>query len=449
MARKVFLSVLGTSFYSKCKYAKAETGFCSAETRFIQIASLEYNVAKEWNSSDIGYILITDQSEKDNWHRSESGKRLRNSFAKEEEAYEWLEDEIESMNLPFEVKPLKIKDGKNEEEIWDIFEKLYDVIEDEDELYIDITHGFRYIPMFMIVFCNYVKFLKKCTVKKISYGNFETMDKQTRIAPIIDITSFSTLQDWTAASDEFISTGSVAKLSKLYMPEIKYRLRLSLGEDEGAQALNNFIKKLTTLVNELTLCQGKRLIDADSISNSSYSLKEIETIDTLSPFKPLLEKIRTTLDRFDVNANTKNGIAAAKWCCDNGQYQQAITLLQETIVSMVCEMVGLDWSKEIKRKYVNIAFITLADKKIIDGETVVDTPDDKDLLIEERIALIEQIKTLPIVNDLKGYFSTLTAYRNKINHGTMLEGRQFKNVDNIATSIKDLTNKIFELTYTN
>ena len=49
MARKVFISVLGTGFYDACKYVK--DGFISSETRYIQQATLEYlKVKNNWTT---------------------------------------------------------------------------------------------------------------------------------------------------------------------------------------------------------------------------------------------------------------------------------------------------------------------------------------------------------------------------------------------------------------
>ena len=45
MARKVFMSVLGTGFYSECTYVGANT---RTQTRFIQEATLNEIGAKAW-----------------------------------------------------------------------------------------------------------------------------------------------------------------------------------------------------------------------------------------------------------------------------------------------------------------------------------------------------------------------------------------------------------------
>ena len=77
MARKVFLSVLGAGFYDKCKYSKERECFCSSETRFIQVATLECLKANDWNEGDAVYVLLTEKARKLNWLTSESGKRKK------------------------------------------------------------------------------------------------------------------------------------------------------------------------------------------------------------------------------------------------------------------------------------------------------------------------------------------------------------------------------------
>lgn len=66
MARKVFISVLGTGFYGQCKYVTPE--FTSTKTRFIQQATIEkLSNAGEWTSDDNIIILLTSKAKTANW----------------------------------------------------------------------------------------------------------------------------------------------------------------------------------------------------------------------------------------------------------------------------------------------------------------------------------------------------------------------------------------------
>ena len=58
MARKVFMSVLGSTNYQECLYVDSAEDFRSHQTKFIQTAMLE-KIAKSWTDSDVANIFIT------------------------------------------------------------------------------------------------------------------------------------------------------------------------------------------------------------------------------------------------------------------------------------------------------------------------------------------------------------------------------------------------------
>ena len=139
MARKVFISVLGTGFYGKCVYFKDD--FKSTETRFIQRATLEMLTRDgSWNAeTDKGFILLTEKARTANW-LIENNYRLNYQNNKEKpvkEPYTCLHDELIEAQLPLEITPVDIPDGKDEREMWEIFEKVFSLLEEGDELYFD------------------------------------------------------------------------------------------------------------------------------------------------------------------------------------------------------------------------------------------------------------------------------------------------------------------------
>lgn len=194
MGRKVFTSVLGTGFYGACKYVK--DGFVSTETRFIQQATLEYVKAHEWGATGYWYFFIDSKAkETTNWDKTiASRQNMRLNIS---ESYEGLESILEKMELLlFKCQSVYIHDGKDEDEMWGIFNEIFNQIEEGDELYFDLTHSFRYLPMLVLVLNNYAKFLKNVTTKHISYGNYEARNTSKNEAPIVDLLPLS-LQDWT------------------------------------------------------------------------------------------------------------------------------------------------------------------------------------------------------------------------------------------------------------
>jgi len=145
MARRVFLSFLGTNNYVDCYYKfNGEKG---SLVKYIQ-----QDILKRF-AFDAGFIFTTEESRKKNWEDyphygdKDINKGLKTRLSK----YTY----ISQVDIPF---------GKNEVELWEIFQILYDKIEEGDEIVFDITHSFRSLPMLTMVFLNYVKLLKKVKV---------------------------------------------------------------------------------------------------------------------------------------------------------------------------------------------------------------------------------------------------------------------------------------------
>ena len=69
------------------------------------------------------------------------------------------------MDMSFQA--VHIPEGKSTEEMWELFEVIYSQLQEGDELYLDITNSFRYLPMLLVVLVNYAKMLKNVTVKAI------------------------------------------------------------------------------------------------------------------------------------------------------------------------------------------------------------------------------------------------------------------------------------------
>ena len=402
MARKVFISVLGTGPYSECMYGINNNPIMS--TRYIQLATLKnllqagIDNEEQWTENDAALIFVTSKSKSDQWIVGKTREGIER---------EGLKAESEKMNLPFELAPIDIKDGKNEDEIWEIFNTIFRQIKEGDELYFDITHAFRYLPMLLLVLVNYAKFLKNVTVKSISYGNF--MDPND-VKPIMDLTSISVLQDWTVAAGQYLENGSVSRLVSLCEQEFKPILRETKGADVAAQNFRAFVTKLSDVTEERKTCRGLDIIKSTSFKGLKECADNLEET-FVDAFNPIFEKIKSSLVSFDEKENIRNGLSAAVWCYDNGLFQQAATILQEFVVSFFCLRHGIAINDDGNREIVNKAFrIKYDNKREEDWDIAAEKKDKlKDVLSDD---LFEN-------NTLVTEFKTLTDVRNDFNHSGM------------------------------
>lgn len=354
MARKVFISVLGTGYYEACKYTKGS--FCSTETRFIQQATLEYlKVHNNWTTKnndgevvDRVIILLTDGARKTNWSQT----KRTNKITGEEDDYLGLEQVLQNMNLPCPIEALSIPDGKSEEEMWKIFNTVYDALKPNDELYFDLTHSYRYLPMLVLVLSNYAKFLKGVKVKHISYGNYEARDTASKKAPLMNILPLTMLQDWTFAAADLIQNGNIKKLQELkednsLVPLLRERGKKNIDRRMAEGYLDAYIESLNNFLNDMKLCQGPNILRGESINNINSCHEQVVDVfeNVIAPIPPIINKIQDSLRGFEqtdsINSESLiNGYMSAKWCYEHQLYQQAITILDENLTTHFCKYLG-------------------------------------------------------------------------------------------------------------
>ena len=409
MARKVFISVLGTGFYSECRYQRED--FLSSSTRFIQIATLEKIGAKDWDKDDVVYVLLTDQARKANW------------TPEKEETYYGLAREIEAMHLPCRVEGIKISDGANEEQIWEIFNTIYGVLQEGDELYFDLTHAFRFLPMLMLVMSNYAHFLRNTQVKEMVYGNFEARDKNANIAPMTDLLPLMSVQEWSYAAGQYLDSGSAKALKDVSLRELSPYLD---GSNLVATESKELIKHLDRVVKDLQNCRGKDLYKAKFVRKLKKALQNVET-PPLRALSPILETLQRDFDIFVETQDPVNGYVAAQWCFQKGLYQQSITLLQESLTTLLFLRNGLN----VENKKLRIGMGSVARYHAPSSKN-----GKKYELNEVTKPLYETLCTDPFFTEaFAAQFNSLSDYRNDYNHAGMTQ--EAKSADKITTKIED------------
>ena len=224
MPRKVFISFLGTGpdnkGYDKVCYANAD--FKSTKTPFIQQATLQWIKKSDGALPDVSYILLTPKAKELNWGALK--KRLAGMGVK----YETVE------SLP---------NGDNEKEITKIFKAVDEVIQEGDHLYLDLTHGFRYMPMLMLIAAHSAIVTKKASIVHCSYGGF--LSAKNKVAPIIDLLPMVKLLGETSQKN-----GEQAK-TELFekFPEKKIKIlvcgEVSVGAKEIEEQLNIAVSKMS------------------------------------------------------------------------------------------------------------------------------------------------------------------------------------------------------------
>lgn len=426
MARKVFISFLGTNNYLQCHYTI--NGKISVLTRFIQEALINH-YCMEWTESDEIIIFGTDGemgSIQKNWH---DGGHKKESENKEIEN-KGLFGILKSKNLKAKLSDITvIPKGFSEEEIWEIFSIVFGKLQNEDNIIFDVTHTFRSIPIFSVILLNYARLLKNTKHIAIHYGAFEKLGSRSevkllplkqRIAPVLDIKTLVNLQDWTIAARNFIDYGKVDKIHNLLEERYKQLIRNSEGKNIEAQKLKNIDKKLIAHSESITLNKIENIIKGDDLKTALNEVKISETV-MAPPFKPLIEKIEDKIKGFCKNS-LNNIFSATEWCIQHELYQNAYSILLEGTISIILNKINEVYTGqtsliELKRGSIIHVAQSLQQRKSMDECKNLFRVGNKS--INEKAILygtIEKVWNLMDI-DLANIIAALNAKRNSYMHG--------------------------------
>lgn len=346
--RKVFISFLGTTNYVLCRYDI--NGVVSAPVRFVQEALIE-QFCKDWTEDDRILIFCTSKEK-----IGEDGSKEINWL---DNGQPRITDESEKIGLQHRLMDLKtrtgfkaqieehdIEAGFSEDEIWSIFDTVVSKLQKGDEIYFDVTHAFRSIPLFSIVLFNYSKFMLGTRLVSIMYGAFEKfgrgfkvkeMPVEERIAPVIDLTNIARLQEYNQIASSLKDFGKAKRLKEVITTE------LESSPNQAIRDLGNSISDLDEYIATIDLNEIKA---GKFISKFRSNYKNIKKKRGLaSPIVSLLDELYNETADFVGQSSYQNIEAAINWTVKHDMLMQAYPLAEEYVILRVADMF-----KEIRPK---------------------------------------------------------------------------------------------------
>jgi CRISPR-associated Csx2 family protein len=399
MERKIFISILGTGYYNPTKYFFDEISGSETETRFVQEAAIK-QFCSNWNDYDKIFVFLTKSARITNWVNPAQEKN-------EKESYTGLIEVLKKLELKAELIDKDIPDGKDENEIWKIFQIIFQQLKENDKVYFDITHAFRSLPMLLMVLINYSKFLKNIEVQSITYGNHQA--EKNGYSPIINLTAFSQLQDWTSAADEFINFGNTKKISTLTENPL-------------------LSEKLNLFSHNLATCRGIDIFCGDTVEELNIELEKIDKDKSPKPFIPIFQNIKKKTNSYKKDDIINNGLLSIEYCISHNLIQQGITILYEFIITYVLIYFKYNWEDKNYRNTVsgclninkieNFSTEPLKIKLIKEVKKSKITTDEMNTILEKQKELAKKIFKLPFIKKLSSdIFKKLSqGSRNDINH---------------------------------
>lgn len=240
-------------------------------------------------------------------------------------------DKIEEA-LGMGSKAILIKYGLNEDEIQyntTAILQIEQYLSNGDELYIDITHSFRSLPLFLMNSLIYMQNVssKNINIRHISYGMLD-VTSELGYTPVIELKSLLQVNDWISGAYSFIEFGNAYKISRL----------LEDGYKSVSQRLSKFsdIKNLNHLHGIETQIQ-----ELQALKNC-----ELPLIAQLVVY-PIIEEFLSHFNNCSSHSHFQYKLAC--WYCEKHNYSSAYIVFVEAIISYVCECNMWDESTKEER----------------------------------------------------------------------------------------------------
>lgn len=341
MPRKVFISFLGTNNYVLCKYNI--DGEVSKPVRFVQEALIEH-LCQDWTEKDRILIFCTSKettgengSKETNW--LDNGQASISDDSEKIGLEHRLQDLKNQMGLCTPIEQFDIEAGFSEEEIWEIFNKVYSKLQSGDEIYFDVTHAFRSIPLFSIVLFNYSKFMLGTQLKTILYGAFEKlgptykvkqMPVEKRLAPVIDLTNIARLQEYNQIASNLKDFGKVKQLKEAVTSGLETSTDLAIRD------LGNSISELDEYIATIDLKEIKAGKFISKFRNNYINVRRKKKL--VKPISNILDELYKETEDFVGENSYRNIEAAINWTIKHDMLMQAYPLAEEYVILRVSNM---------------------------------------------------------------------------------------------------------------
>lgn len=422
------MSLLGNLLYATCDYTY-ENEFVRT-TPYVQTAVIQRFFSNIQKGDKIT-IFLTADAEKKNWEdRGFSSDELKKNAqgTSKAESYGYsidakvenptktgLKKELQELlstvkeKNDFEIKDVlnpisQIPEGKNEQELYELFQVIYNEIRDGDEIYFDITNSFRFMPMLVMTILNYAQTLKNIKLAGIYYGEYDPEKYKTdKAMPILDLSMFQHIVDLSKAAEVFVKNGIAEP--------IRTATEKSCNRKE-VYKIKDSMEKLDNFTKCIQCSRGKFQENENNSIQTAYANFKSSRVDLSSIedgyaniIEPLFEKIDDSVKKFDVQDSAEIGMATVEWCYEYRQIQQGFTALEETITTKACKLCGVDENDADTRKAVKSAMMSLVNRK-----------EKQHVKVKEQKKQIELICMEKLPKELMRLSKNVSQQRNSLNH---------------------------------
>lgn len=119
----------------------------------------------------------------------------------------------EEFGIP--VQCLLISYARDKDEQVAILNTLEQAVEPGENIVLDVTHGFRHLPMLALVAARYLAHVRNVHVQELYYGALEMTDPATKQTPVLRLGAMLQMLDWVEALASYDKSGNYGVFSEL------------------------------------------------------------------------------------------------------------------------------------------------------------------------------------------------------------------------------------------
>jgi CRISPR-associated DxTHG motif protein len=317
------------------------------------------------------------------------------------------------------VELLVLEEDMSVEGQWVWFEQILTNIGNKDELTVDLTHGYRSIPIIFSTAVNFMQRAKNITLNHVFYGAF---GKNQTIVPIIDMKDFFTINMWADGFERLAEDADAGKIIEIATNVPEYQLT-QVNDEVFIELIRDITNRIRNVDINNVPFSARHMID-----NILQKKHDAGTVEALL-FNLLFEKYHKLAGKKPLRGYYDKDYFYAqleliKLYNEHKLYMQSFTAMREFIGSL--GLIGIKASKysnekgrRNRRKYGEI-FIGMMqwpeEEWIYFNQNHPKYTPENEKHAAELMSFYSRLKELGIVVLLREFVREMTYYRNRLDH---------------------------------
>ncbi|MDY6822373.1 MAG: TIGR02221 family CRISPR-associated protein [Thermodesulfobacteriota bacterium] len=394
--RKVYLSFIGATDYKPTIYNINDT--LASENIYVQCAELEILGSDYF---DVCYFVMTPTSR--------------------DKHFDALSSRLSGMGIT-NIVPIEITEELEAEQQWSWFETILTKIDSNDAITIDMTHGYRIVPIVFSAAINFLQKAKNITIEAVYYGAYE---KNKDVSPIIDMKEFYIINEWADAVSRVVEDADARKLAAMAGKTADFQAG-ELNDDQLIDALEDLTNTIRNVdIHNLSAKAGTTLKLIETKKESASATGKLLLDLVMDKFVALTTDEPAT-GRYDKSYFLMQ-LKIINLLLEHKLFMQAYTVMREFVGSIgLIEIKKAKTTNETGRKQRNKAEIFV---RMLTYEENNWNFENNDPLYNRVKPFYDKLKNHGVDQKLRAVCKKLPDYRNGFDHAWTSKPAAYEDIE--------------------